>query len=275
MKDKNIFITGGSSGIGKETTMQLAAQHAKVIFCGSDMYKGKKTENEIINATGNKEVFFIQADFCSFAAVRNLVKQLKERTNLIDVLINNAGFITNKYTLTTDQIESQWSVNYLSPYLLTRLLLNENLLSNGSRIINVSASAHAWTKGLDYDFTCSANYSGRSVYSKSKMALNMFTFYLASLLCEKGITVNCLHPGLIRTQFKADILVPPAVIFKYLFPSPKKGAKTTIFLATDNSLKNVTGKYFIGRKPAESSKFSLNIEEQKKLWHVSEQILKF
>jgi len=274
MKNKNIIITGGTSGIGKETAMQLASQQANVVFCGRDNNKGKQTINEIIDATGNKNVSFLQADFCSFASVKNLVNQAKEKVNRIDVLINNAGFITNKCVITEDGIESQWSVNYFSPWLLTRLMLNENLLTNGSRIINVSASAHAWAKGLDYDFSCSKIYSGRSVYSKTKLAINMFSFYLAGFIREKGITVNCLHPGVIRTQFKAHLLVPPAVIFKYFFPPPRKGAKTSFFLATDNSVKNVTGKYFIDLKPAKSSKYSLVIEEQKKLWFETERMLK-
>lgn len=273
MKDKNIIITGGTSGIGKETATQLALQHGNVILCGRDNNKGKQTENEIIDATGNTNVSFLQADFCSFASVKKMVQQVKERVSRIDVLINNAGFITNKCVITGDGIESQWSVNYFSPYLLTRLILNENLMSNGSRIVNVSASAHAWAKGLEYDFACSVNYSGRSIYSKTKLAINMFSFYLASLLVEKGITVNCLHPGVIRTQFKAHLLVPPAVVFKYFFPTPRKGAKTSIFLSTDNSVENVTGKYFIGQKPVKPSKYSLDIEEQKKLWEETEKVL--
>jgi NAD(P)-dependent dehydrogenase (short-subunit alcohol dehydrogenase family) len=274
MREKYVLITGGTSGIGKETVMQLASKNAKIIFCGRDNTKGKQTTEEIKKVTGNKEIDFIQADFCSFHSVKNLVQQIKEKTGRIDVLINNAGFITDKCIVTGDGIESQWSVNYFSPYLLTLLILKDDLMPRGSRIINVSAAAHTWVVGLDYDFSCSKGYSGKNVYAQTKLALNMFTFQLARRLSEKGISVNCLHPGIIRSQFKAQILVPPAVVFKIFFKTPKAGAKTTVFLASDNSVKGLTGKYYIGGKPANSSVYSTNIEEQKKLCDITEKILK-
>jgi retinol dehydrogenase 12 len=274
MRGKTVLITGGTSGLGYETARQLAALGSRIIISGRNLTTGHEAVNKIAAETGNTQVDFIQSDFTLFDSVQSMAMTIKNQFDRIDVFINNAGFITNKHFLTPDGIESQWSVNYFSAFLLTHLLLEMLKNSEAARIVNVSAAAHEWVKFNSFHFQSQkGNYNGKNVYAATKLALTMFTYELARRLQNTNITVNCLHPGIVRTNFKAEVIAPPAFLFKYFFLKPSVGAKTMVYLASDESVNNTSGRYFEKCKPVGTSMDSNNQELCKKLWADSVNIL--
>lgn len=274
MRGKIVLITGGTSGLGYETAIQLAASSSRIIISGRNLTLGHEAVNKIANETGNMQVDYIQSDFTLFDSVKSLALTVKDKYGKIDVLINNAGFITNKFILTPDGIESQWSVNYFSAFLLTHLLLDTLKKSEAARIVNVSAAAHEWIKCNSFHYQSqNGKYNGKNVYAATKLALTMFTYELARRLQNTRITVNCLHPGIVRTNFKAEVIAAPALFFKYFFLKPSEGAKTIVYLASNDLVSNTTGCYFEKCKPVNTSKESYNQELWKKLWDDSLYIL--
>ena len=264
-----IMITGSTSGIGKETAVRLAKQGFHIIVHGRDLWKTEKVATEIKTLTKNHRIDHIVADFSRMSEVRKFSDKILQNFQNLKVLINNAGFISRERILTSDENESQWTVNYLAPFLLTNLLL-ERLKENApSRIINVSAKAHEWGD-IDFDdIQREHEYSGLKMYCQCKLALNMFTFELSERLEGSGVDVNCLHPGVIRTGFDVGAMSRFFTIFRPFFQKPVKGARTPVFLATSPDVQGVTGKYFANKKIKKPSRMSLDMEAKKKLWEIS------
>lgn len=110
------------------------------------------------------------------------------------------------------------------------------------------------------------DYKGIKMYARSKSALNSFTFELARRLKGDGVTVNCIHPGVVRSNFPATALFPMAATFRPFFSSPQKGAKGIVHLATSEDLADVSGAYFVTRKRAEASEVSRRIDTAERLY---------
>lgn len=235
--------------------------------------KGRKAQNEIIEKTNSKKVHLYLADLSKQADIRNFVEDFRQKFDKLHILINNAGIVLKNREETIEGYEYTFAVNYLAPFLLTNLLLD--LLQNAtpSRIINVSADLYKISH-LDFDdLQSKQNYNRFKVYARSKIALNMFTFDLARRLEGKNVTVNALHPGVVRTNLGhskginfGKILLAP------IKKSAKKGAETTIYLATSPDVELITGKYFKKCKQVEVSDKCTDVEKQKQLWDISTEL---
>lgn len=200
MKGKICLVTGGTSGIGLETAGGLAALGATVIITGRNEDLGKKVVQEIKERTGNGFIELMIADFSSQEQVRDLAKRVKERYDHLDVLVNNAGLYQPDHTITEDGVEMTFAVNYLAPFMLSHLLLD--LLRKGapSRIVNMSSSFHV--RGfLNFDdINYTKNYSGMQAYMNTKLALLHLTYRFAENVEKMGVTVNAVHPGIVKTN---------------------------------------------------------------------------
>ena len=139
MNGKICMITGASSGIGKTTAKGLAKLGATVVLVCRNKEKGNKTLEEIKSETGNDKISLLIADLSSQKSIRDLVDSFKTKYDKLDVLINNAGVIHNKRTLTEDGIETTFAVNHLAYFLLTNLLLDKLKAGSSSRIIIVAS----------------------------------------------------------------------------------------------------------------------------------------
>ena len=163
----------------------------------------------------------------------------------------------------------QIGVNHFSHFLLTNLLLDCLKASAPSRIINVSSTLHK--KGeLDFDsFKGFKKYSGQTAYNQSKLANAMFSSELAKRLEGTGVTSNALHPGAVATDIVRDLPWILRTIIGFMFVAPEKGAQTTIMLASDPALANVTGKYYDQCELADASPYTEDTALREKLWDVS------
>jgi NAD(P)-dependent dehydrogenase (short-subunit alcohol dehydrogenase family) len=265
MLNKTILITGSTDGIGKQTALELAEQGATILVHGRDKDKGERTVNDLIKITGNKKIFSHTADLSSQHQIRQLAREITQKYNRLDVLINNAAVYMKKRVLTEDKIEMTFAVNHMAPFLLTFLLIELLKKSAPSRIINVSSSSHQ--RGhLDMDnIQGERRFEGYDSYSISKLGNLLFTYELADKLSGTGITVNALHPGVISTKLLHSA-------FNIGGDSTMEGASTPVYLASTEELNNITGKYFVKKAEASSSALSYDLELRKKFWLLSEKL---
>jgi NAD(P)-dependent dehydrogenase (short-subunit alcohol dehydrogenase family) len=261
MKNKIILITGSADGIGKQTALDLADLGATVIVHGRDPERTKYVAAEIKESTGNPSIDFLVADLYSLQDVKMLSGQLHEKYDRIDVLINNAGVYMNRKELSKDGFEMTFAVNHLSHFLLTHLLLDLIKKPTHSRIINVASMAHAHEMDFD-NLQGEKFYDGYTAYSLSKLCNILFSYELTRQLEGTRVTVNCLHPGVIKTKLLRTGWGMGG-------GSLSSGSKTSVYLASSPDVENVTGKYFSNSRPANSTRVSHDIAVQKKLWQIS------
>ena len=273
----NILITGGTSGLGYRTASVLAQENKnKILLIGSNDKKGKQALLYLIHETKNKNLKFMQADLSSIKDIKLLAKKLINEK--LDILINNAGALYYSRNESIDKIEKTFALNHLSYFALTNLLLKYKVIKNGGRVINVASGAH---RGVDIDFNnleMSNNYNGWICYKKSKLCNILFTKKLSDLISKKNITVNCLHPGFVKTEFGKNNRGIVGLVIKFLMNffaiKVEEGAKTIIHLANNQDLKDITGKYFYKSKIDQPSQFAENKSSADQLWDVSIKILK-
>ena len=268
LKNKIVLITGATSGIGKETAKGLAALGATIVITTRNQNKGITTKNEIIQATNNKNVDVIDCDLASFESIRNCCNEFKTKYQAIHVLINNAGVWDFKRRISKDGIENIFQTNYLAPFLMTNLLIDLLKKSSPSRIINLTSGITSGSIHFE-DLEFNQNFSGMKAYGQSKLAIILFTRLLAEKLKGTGVTVNCVQPGMSRTNLGRDAGTFSKIGFKLLGKDPKKGAETSIYLASSKEVENITGEYFVKEKVKQSSKESYDMDLAKKLWEIS------
>lgn len=272
MIGKICMITGANSGIGKQTAIGLADMGATIIMVCHDVAKGEAALNEIKEKTGNSSIDLLLADLSSQQAIRDLVEEFNNKYQELHVLINNAGVVLSKRHGTVDGFETQFAVNYLAPFLLTNLLLDVLKANAPARIVNVSSEVHQRAT-LDFnDLQSEKKYGAFLTYGRSKLALTLFTYELARRLQGSGVTVNAVHPGVVRTNLGRDMDWFSRGFTKVFFKSPVKGAETSIYVASSPEIEGITGKYFANKKEKPSSKASYDEALAKRLWDVSVQL---
>ena len=273
----NIVLTGGTSGLGFRTAQVLGKETKNtIILVGSNKQKGELSVENIIKETSNKNISFIQCDLSSISEIKSLANKLKKIK--IDILINNAGSLFFSRIESVDNIEKTFALNHLSYFILTNMLLKHKSIKNGGRIVNVASGAH---RGVKIDFNnleMTTNYNGWIAYKKSKLCNILFTKKLSELTNRNKITVNCLHPGFVKTQFGKNNSGLASLAIKFLMNffaiSVEEGAETIVFLATDKNIRNITGKYFYQSKIKEPSIFAQSPKDADLLWDISLRIVK-
>lgn len=247
LEGKVVIITGCNTGIGKETALEIAKRGAKVYMACRNYDKCEAARKEIIKISGNMNVFNRSLDLSSLQSVREFAENfLKEETRL-DILINNAGIMATPRKLTLDGYEQQFAVNHLGHFLLTNLLLDLLKASAPSRIVIVSSLAYVIGNLDKDDMNLEKSYSPFKAYGRSKLANILFNRKLARMLKDSKVTANCLHPGTVQSELlrnNAFLGVVNFLFSKLVFRSTKGGAQTTLYLALDPELENVTGGYY-------------------------------
>jgi len=273
MANKVVLITGGTGGIGKATAIGLARLGARIGITGRDRARAEQAAADIRTASGNPAVDAFAADMTSQAEVRRLAVAVLAAYPRLDVLVNNVGGFWAHRHLTADGLERTFALNYLAPFLLTSLLLDRLTSSAPARVVTVSSGAQAMGRIAFDDLQGTRNYSGQRAYSQSKLASVMFTNELARRLAGTGVTANCLHPGVVRTNFGSEDQARFfAVISRVTLPllkTPAQGAQTAIYLASSPDMDGITGQFFANRKLKTANKAAYDTDLTARLWQVS------
>ncbi len=275
MNGKVCLVTGATDGIGKVSARVLAELGAKVIIVGRNPEKSAIVLAELRSISGNENIDLLMADLAVMQEVRDLAEQVISRYDRIDVLLNNAGGYFTKHEITSDGLEMTFALNHMSYFLLTNKLMELLKYSAPARIVNVSSNAHY---GVDMEFenlNGEQEYKAWKAYQKSKLANVLFTYELLKKV-PGNITVNCLHPGFVATNFghnNGGFFGPVLKIAQRISAiNPEEGAKTSIFLCSAPEVKGVSGKYFYKCQPKTSSRESRNMDTGKRLWQISSDI---
>ncbi len=261
--EKTILITGSTDGIGRQTALELAARGHRVLIHGRNFQKGRKVSEEIRAKTGNQRIQLFIADLSSLNQVRRLARQIKDSSERLDVLINNAGVFMTERVLTEDGLEMTFAVNHLAHFLLTLLLLGLLKRSVPARVITVSSEAHRSGHIDFHNLQGERCFDGHAAYSLSKLANILFAYELAKRLQGSGITSNCLTPGAVNTKMlRAG--------WGNFGKSVEEGARTPVYLAISPEVENLSGYYFEDLRPVSTSLESLDEELRLKFWELSE-----
>ena len=271
------LVTGSTSGIGRATALALGRLGADVIVHGRDADAGADVVAEL-TAVG-ADASFVRADFADVEAVRDLAAAVRETTDELNLLVNNAGGLFRDGRLTDLGVEYTFHVNHLSPYLLTTALLDH--LADDARVVTTASSAHQGAS-LDLDRVADVeSYSSGWAYSHSKLANVLFASELARRLdaADRDVTSNSVHPGAIPgsgfTRFLPGPLSRLLGVFEALpgVTSVADGAAEVLFPALSPRTADVSGRYFTGQQPATPSEDASDAEAARRLWSDSAELL--
>jgi len=276
---QHILITGGNAGIGKATAIALAKKGAKIIIASRNDAKAAAAVAEIKAAAKNEEIYSLNCDLASFDSVRNCAQNYRKQFGQLDILINNAGLVTDKLQFTQDGFELQIGVNHLGHFLLTTQLIDLLEKAEEPRVINVSSKAHYNGKINFNTFKGEVGvkkYKGMLAYAQSKLANILFTKEL--IRRYPSICSHSLHPGVVGTEIaqKNDNKTLWKVVWKVFSPvmlSPTKGAKTSVYLASSPEALKTNGKYFDKQKEAAPAEIANDAALAEELWEVSKELV--
>jgi retinol dehydrogenase-14 len=275
---KTIVITGASDGLGAESATQLAAQGHALLLSGRNPEKLAGVVARIEQESPEVEVRSFACDFADLDAVRGLAAHVLETCPQVDVLLNKAGTIFMKRSVTAQGYESTFAVNHLAPFLLTELLLDRLTSSGPGRIVNTASTMH-YRGNLDFDDLGyeRGGYSGMKAYGRSKLATVLHTRELATRLEGTGVTANALHPGAVATSIYAVGPAPVAAAVRaaagLVMMSAAAGGETLTHLATGADVEGQTGRYFEKHKEKTPSKIAQDAATGARLDEVSRQLV--
>ena len=276
MEGRTCLITGGSDGIGYVAARELARMGARVVIVGRNPAKTDGAVQRIVEETGNSRIDGVLADLSSQVQVRRVAAEALDLLPRIDVLLNNAGALFLSNSRSADGLEMTFALNHIGYFLLTSLLLERLRESAPARVINVSSSSH-WSPGRFKmeDLPKPGSNRGYRAYGRSKLCNILFTYELARRLEGTDITVNALHPGLVRTNIARNNGPLGRVVNFFIGArgvNADKGAETLVYLASSPEVDGITGKFFIDCKAVSSSELSYDTELAARLWDMSDRL---
>jgi NAD(P)-dependent dehydrogenase (short-subunit alcohol dehydrogenase family) len=258
---KVAVVTGGSSGIGQYTALELARMGATVIITARNHERLTETAAWLKSQAPGAAVEAEQVDFASLGSVRAMAARVIARHPKIAILVNNAGLVMARRTVTEDGFES----------VLTALLMPALKADGKARIVNVASNASTRSIVDFNDLQLEQGWGPMRVYGRSKLMNILFTVELARRLKGTGIATNALHPGFVGTRIgnKGWAVDWLWALIKPLVLSPAQGAETPVFLATSPAVAEVSGEYFYKKKPIRANELAYDAEAGKRLWQVS------
>lgn len=253
---KICFITGANAGIGREAAIQIAKKGYHVIIGCRSITRGQEALDYIREQSGSQEVSFLRIDMSLFGAIKEASRQLHREYDHIDVVIHNAAIfdISQKEPrYTSEGFETVWMTNHIGPVYLTSLIQDLIEKSEDGRIITIASKGLLAMPGLkvhleDPEYR-ERKFSVTKAYYQSKLAQIMYTYWLADKLKERDISVNCIRVTAVKVDLDRHPNITGIQKFAYRLKSkkciePEKMAETYTYLATDSSMKGITGKYF-------------------------------
>jgi len=270
MQGKTVVLTGASSGIGKQTTLELARRGAHVVMACRDVDKAKAVQREIEAESGGQGRLEVrEVDLASFDSIRRFAERSNAELDRIDVLINNAGVFPQKASKTVDGFELQFGVNHLGSFLLTNLLLDKLKASAPARIVHLTSMLHK-SGAIDFEsFRGEKPYKASPAYNQSKLANLLFSNELARRLEGTGVTSNAVHPGAIATEITREMPWIARKAVGLMFKGVEDGAQGPLLLACDPDLEGVSGRYWKETSERTPSDDALDEDLARRLWEES------
>ncbi|MBR5051681.1 MAG: SDR family oxidoreductase [Bacteroidaceae bacterium] len=272
------IITGAGTGMGFEEAKAVAGKGFHTIMACHHPDKAEEKRQEIIQETGNEHVEVMGLDLADLSSVRRFADEIKARFEHLDLLMNNAGTLETGLHKTVDNLERTVQVNYVGPFLLTRLMLP--LMGEGSRIVNMVSLTYKYGS-LDFPDFFTRGRKGSfwriPIYSNSKLALTLFTLNLAERLKDKGITVNASDPWIVSTNIiRMHNFIDPLtdIFFRPFIRTPRQGADTAIHLLLDEDKAGQTGTFNRSNRIIDVGDKYLHHKQMQELWDRTEDIVK-
>jgi retinol dehydrogenase-14 len=270
-----VLLTGGTSGIGLAAAAALAERGAEVMITARDDSKGRAAAETIRSRTG-KTVQVGLLDLSRLDSVRRFATTYAANHDRLDVLVNNAGTMTGRRLETPDGLEWTFAVNYLGPYLLTRLLTDMLVSSAPSRVISVSSEVHRSAKrGLNLDDAqMTRGWSAQKAYAASKLATILMTSELDRRLAHLGVTSVAVHPGVVSTNFGKGpegrwLMRMMMTALGPMLKKPTDGAAPIVLLATAPDDVVAQSLYWSESTPAQPSPAAQDPQAAAALWGAS------
>ncbi|WP_406675371.1 SDR family NAD(P)-dependent oxidoreductase [Nonomuraea sp. N2-4H] len=266
MEQRTILVTRATDGLGRALAADLAERGATVLLHGRDDERGRATMAEIRARVPEARLHWYRADLASLAEVRELAAAVAAAHGGLDTLVNNAGIGATvpggpARQESADGHELRFAVNYLSGYLLTRLLLPVLKAAAPAMIVNVSSLGQS---PIDFDdVMLLKGYSGGRAYTQSKLAQIMFTVDLAEELAGTGVTANALHPA---------TYMPTKMVTAAPLSELREGVEATSRLVTDPELDEVSGRFYDGLRPARALEQAYDPEARARLRALSREL---
>ncbi|MBQ7526653.1 MAG: SDR family NAD(P)-dependent oxidoreductase [Bacteroidaceae bacterium] len=275
---KLAIITGAGTGMGFEEAKAVAGKGFHTIMACHHPEAAEERRQAIVRETGNEHVEVVGIDLANLSSVRRFADQIKARFQHLDLLMNNAGTLETGLHITQDNMERTVQVNYVGPYLLTRLLLP--LMGEGSRIVNMVSLTYR-VGSLDFPDFFRRGRKGSfwriPIYSNSKLALTLFTFDLAERLRDKGITVNAADPGIVSTDIiRMHNFIDPLtdIFFRPFIRTPRQGADTAIRLLLDEDKATQTGTFNRSGRIIDVGDKFVHHKQMHELWEKTDAIVR-
>lgn len=271
---RTIVFVGATSGLGRASALQLAGAGHRLIAVGRDARRGA----DLVRSTGTRHTTFIAGDVSTRDGIEALTARIKDQTDRVDTLVNNAGVMVPRRTLTAEGVELNLAVHHLAPFTLTGLLLP--LLARGAgRIVTTNSEGHRaplFGRGdaaVDFDDLQSAHgYSPYLAYSRSKTANLLFTAEFQRR--RPAFEMVAVHPGMVRTRLVRSMHSPGfwllSTATRWMLASPEKGGRPLTELATASEVRN--GGYYNGIRPAAPSPHATGRADAERLWQLTEEL---
>ena len=277
MYGKICVITGTTSGVGYQAAIRFAKAGAKIVTIVRSKDKAEKLCAELRELSTYEPDYYI-ADFANLTEVRKAAEAILAKYTRIDILVNNAGVHMTTRQITVDGYETAFAVNHLASFLITSLLLKRIVESAPSRIIQVNSEGHRFN-GLQIDDLNweKRKYGGYGGYGASKTAQLMTVWELNDLLHGKGVTINAIHPGAVKSNIGTNngklynwfsrFLIQPTL------KNPSISGDAIYYMASSPEMEGLSGKFFNLTNEEIPAPHALNRELGKQIFQRSKELV--
>ena len=255
LSGKTVVVTGATSGLGRDLAFSFAARQARVILVGRDRARCERVAKEIAAVSPDASTEIVVMDMASQASIRDGAALIARLAPTVDVLVHNAGAITQEWTRSPEGIEVTVAAQVVGPFILTSLLLPALEQSGDAKVITVtSGGMYTWKFSLDDLEMSTANYDGVKAYARAKRAQVILAHAWANQGAHPTIRFVTMHPGWAATPGLAHSL---PTFYRFLHPflrTPAQGADTVVWLASAPNANLRDGALYFDRRPRNEHK---------------------